>query len=100
MQHGNLNRKTTGIKNLMPIKIILKSVTKIPQEITANIVAISSYQEASKIMTKNFAGQELGSGSKKVRVQNVAIWHKNGKMIIALDFIRERKWNHLSIWFP
>ena len=68
-------------------KIILKSVTKIPQEITANIVAISSYQEASKIMTKNFAGQELGSGSKKVRVQNVAIWHKNGKMIIALDLL-------------
>jgi hypothetical protein len=65
-------------------KIILKPVTKIPEDITANIVAISTYQEASKIMTKNFAGQEFGSGSKKVKVQNVAIWHKKGKMIIAL----------------
>ena len=68
-------------------KIILKPVTKIPEEITANIVAISTYQEASKIMTKNFAGQEFGSGSQKVKVQNVAIWHKKGKMIIALDVL-------------
>jgi hypothetical protein len=68
-------------------KIILKPVTKIPEDITANIVAISTYQEASKIMTKNFAGQEFGSSSKKVKVQNVAIWHKKGKMIIALDIL-------------
>jgi hypothetical protein len=66
-------------------KIILKSVPKIPQEITANIVAVSTYQEASKIMTKNFSGQEFGSGSNKIKVQNVAIWQKKGKMIIALD---------------
>jgi hypothetical protein len=66
-------------------KIILESVTKIPQEITANIVAVSTYHEASKIMTKNFSGQEFGSGSNKIKVQNVAIWQKKGKMIIALD---------------
>jgi hypothetical protein len=68
-------------------KIILKSVTKIPEEITANIVAVSTYQEASKIMTKNFSGQEFGSGSNKIKVQNVAIWQKKGKMIIALDVL-------------
>ena len=68
-------------------KIVLKPVSKIPQEITANIVAVSTYLEASKIMTKNFAGQEFGSGSKKAKVQNVSIWHKNGKMIIALDVL-------------
>ncbi|MFV7234435.1 DUF4403 family protein [Flavobacterium sp. ZB4R12] len=68
-------------------KIVLKPVTKIPEEMTANIVAVSTYQEASKIMTKNFSGQEFGSGSKKIKAQNVAIWHKNGKMIIALDVL-------------
>ena len=68
-------------------KIILKPVSKIPQDITANIVAISTYQEASKLMTKNFNGQIFGSGSKSIKVQNVAIWHKNGKMIIALDVL-------------
>ena len=70
-----------------PNKINIKSVSKIPEDITANIVAISTYAEASKIMTKNFSGQEFGSRSKKVKVQKVAIWHKNGKMIIALDLL-------------
>jgi hypothetical protein len=68
-------------------KIVLKSVSKIPQEILANIVAVSSYTEASRIMTRNFKGQEFGSGSKKVTVQNVTIWHKAGKMIIGLDIL-------------
>ena len=68
-------------------KIAIKTVSKIPEDISANIVAISTYGEASKIMTKNFAGQEFGTDTKKVKVQNVAIWHKNGKMIIALDVL-------------
>lgn len=68
-------------------KIVLKPVTKIPNQITANIAAVSTFAEASKIMTKNFAGQEFGSGSKKVKVQNVAIWNKNGKMVVALDVL-------------
>lgn len=68
-------------------KIALKPVTKIPNQITANIAAVSTFVEASKIMTKNFAGQEFGSGSKKVTVQKVNIWHKNGKMVIALDVL-------------
>ena len=68
-------------------KIVLKPVSKMPESVSANIVAISTYSDASNIMTKNFAGQEFGSGSKKVKVQNVAIWHKNGKMVIALDVL-------------
>ncbi|MEC5164292.1 hypothetical protein RCH18_000008 [Flavobacterium sp. PL11] len=68
-------------------KIIVKSVSKIPENVIANIVAISNYSEASKIMTKNFIGQEFGSGSKKVKVEKVTIWHKAGKMIIALDLL-------------
>lgn len=70
-----------------PNKIVLKAVDKIPEQISANIAAVSTYQEASKIMTTNFVGQEFGSGSKKVKVQNVAIWHKEGKMVIALDLL-------------
>lgn len=66
-------------------RIALKTVPKIPQQLSANIVAISGYQEASRLMTKNFNGQEFGSGNKKVKVNKVDIWHKNGKMIIALE---------------
>ncbi len=68
-------------------KIILKPVAKIPNQITANITAVSTYEEATKIMTKNFSGQEFGSGGKKVTVQKVDIWHKNGKMVIALELL-------------
>ena len=68
-------------------KITLKPVTKIPNQITANIAAVSTFSEASKIMTKNFSGQEFGSGNKKVKVQKVDIWHKNDKIVIALDIL-------------
>ncbi|WP_396186034.1 DUF4403 family protein [Flavobacterium sp.] len=68
-------------------KIVLKPVSKIPNQITANIAAVSTFAEASKIMTKNFSGQEFGSGNKKVKVQKVDIWHKNDKMVIALDVL-------------
>lgn len=68
-------------------KIVLKNVTQMPNLIAANIVAVSTYQDASKIINKNFAGQEFGSGSKKVIVKNVALWHKSGKMIVALDLL-------------
>ncbi|MFC0779387.1 DUF4403 family protein [Flavobacterium sp. HJSW_4] len=68
-------------------KIAIKPVAKIPNQIAANIAAISSYVDASKIMTQNFTGQEFGSGSKKVTVKNVSIWHKDGKMVIALDVL-------------
>ena len=68
-------------------KIILKPVSKMPEAVNANIVAVSSYADASRIMNKNFAGQVFGSDSKKVTVQNVNIWHKAGKMVIALDVL-------------
>ncbi|OCB74376.1 DUF4403 family protein [Flavobacterium crassostreae] len=66
-------------------KIVLKPVTKIPNQITATIVAVSTYLDASKIIRKNFAGQEFQSGSKKVQVQDVTLWHKNGKIVVALE---------------
>lgn len=66
-------------------KITLKAINKIPNQITANVVAVSSYQDASRIMKKNFSGETFSSGSRKVTVQDVSIWHKSGKMVIALD---------------
>jgi len=68
-------------------KITLKPIVKIPNQITANIVAVSTYQDASKIIRKNFIGQDFGSGSKKVKIQGVSIWHKDGKMVIALELM-------------
>ncbi|MFY7810589.1 MAG: DUF4403 family protein [Flavobacterium sp.] len=65
-------------------KLLMKPVSKMPEKITANVVAISTYKEASAVINNNFAGKEFGDGSKKVKVINVDLWHKSGKMIIAL----------------
>ena len=66
-------------------KIVLKPVTKMPDNFMANILAVSTYKDASKIITKNFEGQEFASGSRKVKVMSVSLWHKNDKIVIALD---------------
>ena len=68
-------------------RIVLKPVSKMPDRISANIAAVSSFADASRIMSANFAGQEFGSGSNKVKVTKVALWHKSGKMVIALDML-------------
>lgn len=67
--------------------IVLKSVGKIPNKIEATVAAVSTYESASRILTKNFQGQTFASGSRKITVQKVDLWHKDGKMIIALDMI-------------
>jgi hypothetical protein len=68
-------------------KITLKPVSSIPEKTTASVVAVSTYESASSIVTKNFQGQEFGSGSRKITVQKVALWHKDGKIVIALDVL-------------
>ncbi len=68
-------------------KITLKPVSKIPEKINANLIAVSTYEEASKVMEKNFVGKDFSSGNKKITIQKVGIWHKNGKMVIALDML-------------
>jgi len=65
--------------------IQFKAVTKIPNTVTANVVAISTYDSASRIITSNFKGKEFASGSRKIVVENVALWQKDGKIIIALQ---------------
>jgi len=66
-------------------KIAFKPVASVPDKITANIAAISTYDSASKIITSNFKGKEFASGRRKIIVEGVSIWHKDGKIIIALD---------------
>jgi hypothetical protein len=75
--------KNTFNKN----NLVLKPVAKIPDEFSVAVAAISTYESASKIMTKNFKGQEFGSGRKKVTVQKVNLWQNEGKLIIALDLL-------------
>lgn len=65
--------------------ISFKAVTKMPDKTTASVAAVSTFESASRIITKNFQGKEFASGSRKITVQKVALWAKESKMIIALD---------------
>ncbi|WP_298118858.1 DUF4403 family protein [Flavobacterium sp.] len=65
--------------------VAFKAVSKVPDKTTASVAAISTYESASRIITKNFQGKEFTSGKRKIVVQKVDLWSKEGKMIIALD---------------
>lgn len=79
---GNQPKKTFD-KN----DISFKAVSKMPDKTTASIAAVSSYESASRIITKNFQGKEFTSGKRKITVQKVDLWGKDGKIIIALDMV-------------
>lgn len=68
-------------------KVVLKPVSKMPADIKANIVAVSTYKDAAAVITRNFRGQEFAQGSRKVTVQKVDLWHRDGKIVIALDLM-------------
>ncbi len=65
--------------------VTFKPVATVPDKTTATVAAISTYESAARIITKNFQGKEFASGSRKITVQKVDLWSKDGKMIIALD---------------
>jgi hypothetical protein len=67
--------------------ITFKAVERIPDKVTATVAAISTYESASRIVSKNFQGKEFGSGKRKITVQKVALWQKDNKIIVALDMI-------------
>ena len=66
-------------------KVVLKAVKTMPDQIDVVVAAVSTYESASKIITKNFQGQEFGEGKRKVTVQKVDLWSKDDKMVVALD---------------
>lgn len=70
--------------NFKKENVALKAVAKMPDKINVVVAGISTYENASKIITKNFQEQEFNSGSRKVIVNKVDLWNKDGKMIIAL----------------
>lgn len=67
--------------------IVFKSVEKISDQTKLSVAAVSTYESASRIITKNFQGKEFASGKRKIVIQKVDLWSKDGRMIIALEMI-------------
>lgn len=66
-------------------QVVLKAVTEMPDKVTATVAAVSTFQNASAMITNNFKGQEFGDGKRKVTVQKVDLWSKDNKLIVALQ---------------
>lgn len=73
--------------NFIKENIILKPVSSMPDKVNASIAAVSTYKNASEVITKNFKGVTFSSGSRNVTVEKVEIWQKESKLIIALDLL-------------
>lgn len=65
--------------------VALKSVKTMPDKVDISVAAVSTFANASAMITKNFQGQEFSSGKRKVVVQKVDLWSKDNKMIVALE---------------
>jgi len=74
--------KPTEKMNWNTLKMI--KVKNIPNNFTGSVAAITSFKSASRIITTNFKGQTFTSGSKKITIDNVDMWQKDNKIIIAL----------------
>lgn len=66
-------------------QLVMKAVTKMPNQVQATVAGVSTYENASRIITKNFKGQTFASGSKKVTIENVALWERDKKIIVELE---------------
>jgi hypothetical protein len=62
----------------------MTKVKSIPNHFNGTIAAITGYKSASRIITTNFKGETFSYGNKKVVINQVEMWHKNNKIIIAL----------------
>lgn len=68
-------------------KVTILNKPKLSPDFKASVAAITTYENASRILTKNFQNQEFGSGKKKVIIQKVDLWNKDNQIIIALEML-------------
>ena len=67
-----------------PEKVVLKQASKVPNEFQMSVAAVSTYESASRIVSKNFQNFTFEAKGKKITVQKVDLWHKDAKVVIAL----------------
>ncbi len=65
-------------------KLILLSAEKLPDDFGVSVAGICTYESAASLMKQNFTGKVFESGGKSVTVNDVALWGKDGKMIVEL----------------
>ncbi len=65
-------------------KLLLLAAEKLPDDFGVSVAGICTYESAAALMKQNFAGKPFESGSRSVTITDVALWGKDGKMIVEL----------------
>ncbi len=65
-------------------KIALLAAEKLPEDFGISVAGIITYQAAAALMKQNFSGKQFQSGSRSVTINDIALWGKDGKMIVEL----------------
>ncbi len=65
-------------------KLLLLASEKLPDDFGVSVTGICTYESAAALMKQNFAGKPFESGSRSVTITDVALWGKDGKMIVEL----------------
>lgn len=65
-------------------KLTLSAMDKIPNDFSASLAGLITYQNAAALMQKNFVGQQFQSGKRAITINKVDLWGKDGKLIVEL----------------
>lgn len=65
-------------------KLKIQNIDKITDKFEAFLAGVSTYKDASRIITSNFKDVEFKSGGAKIKIQNVEMWYKEEKVVLAL----------------
>ena len=66
-------------------RIKMLQSSSFPDIFEASVAAITTYENAGRIVTKNFKDYEFTYKRKKIKVMNVEMWYKDKKVILALN---------------
>ncbi|MGE5354852.1 MAG: DUF4403 family protein [Deltaproteobacteria bacterium] len=66
-------------------KIKLLPVRNTPESFEASVAAIVSYDDAGRLITKNFSNTDINYKNKKFKVDKAQMWYRDEKVIIALE---------------
>ena len=68
-------------------KLLLMAAEKLPDDFGVSVAGICTYDAAAALMKQNFAGKPFQSGNRSVTITDVALWGKDGKMIVELGMV-------------
>jgi hypothetical protein len=65
-------------------KLKIQNIERITDKFEAFMAGVATYKDASRIITNNFKDVEFKSNGAKIKIQNVEMWYKEEKIILAL----------------